>query len=131
MEFRNLTTDETYQLAALRTHGGYQIIRSLLQAAVDTLGDNIENQDTDEAERRLVAEWRAARRILKLIDFHVENASNEVTNLRQLAEQSDGTIDPNGPAATLAALHRQNTVQSMLRNLSFGNLEMGDTDGQS
>lgn len=126
MEFRNLTEGETYQIAALRTHGGYLLIRDLLQAAIDTLGEAIESQETDESERRMVAEWRSARRILKLIDFHVENAANEVANLRKLAEESGGAIDPNGPTATLAALHQQNSVQTMLRNMSFGNLEIGE-----
>ena len=126
MEFRNLTEGETYQIAALRTHGGYLLIRDLLQAAIDTLADAIEDQTTDESERRAVAEWRSARRTLRLLDEQVTNSTQEVANLRKLAEESGGAIDPNGPTATLAALHQQNSVQTMLRNMSFGNLEIGE-----
>ena len=88
MKLRDFTPEETVQVSALVYSPGYKILRDALQASLDTLTDAIEDQTDDVQERRVTAEWRSLRRLLKLMDYLIQQAREETTSLRNLEQQT-------------------------------------------
>ena len=129
MKLRDFTPEETVQVSALAYSPGFKILRDALQAGLDNLTDAIEDQTDDAQERRITAEWRALRRLLKQIDYLVTQAREETSSLRQL-EQKTGQLQIGDTSILgLEAQARQATAfQNIMKGISYDNLMLGEED---
>lgn len=129
MKLRDFTPEETVQVSALVYSPGYKILRDALQASLDTLTDAIEDQTDDVQERRVTAEWRSLRRLLKLMDYLIQQAREETTSLRNL-ERDTGQLQIGDTSILgLESQARQATAfQNILKGISYDNLTLGDEE---
>lgn len=129
MKLRDFTPEETVQVSALVYSPGYKILRDALQASLDTLTDAIEDQTDDVQERRVTAEWRSLRRLLKLMDYLIQQAREETTSLRNLEQQTGQLQIGDTSILGLESQARQATAfQNILKGISYDNLTLGDEE---
>jgi hypothetical protein len=129
VKLRDFTPEETVQVSALVYSPGYKILRDALQASLDTLTDAIEDQTDDVQERRVTAEWRSLRRLLKLMDYLIQQAREETTSLRNLEQQTGQMQIGDTSILGLESQARQATAfQNILKGISYDNLTLGDEE---
>jgi len=129
MKLRDFTPEETVQVSALVYSPGYKILRDALQASLDTLTDAIEDQTDDVQERRVTAEWRSLRRLLKLMDYLIQQAREETTSLRNLEQQTGQLQIGDTSILGLESQARQATAfQNIMKGISYDNLTLGDEE---
>lgn len=82
-----LTENQGLLIASLAEHGGFKCLLDILREDLKNLETQIEDCETEQGERRLVAEWRARRRL-------IDRFENITTYYRQLLEDSGAEIAP-------------------------------------
>lgn len=79
---------EMQLIADLRDNAGYRLILENIQAFVDDLAMQLEDAPDDAQDRRRLTLWRAARKILAILQFTPEQFTQEMQ--AELARMSEG-----------------------------------------
>lgn len=90
--------DQRYQLANLRHNGEFLSLLVQIQADIDALAKKIEVAETEEAERRAVADWRALRKVLRRFEELPAGAAVETERERQAIAPALMSLMPRSPA---------------------------------
>jgi len=95
-----VTNQEIVLIGSLHENQGFQLLMDALKAEEDDILDEIYAAETDEAERRLTATWRAYRRLLTQARLmttsfkeQADAAFNDLTPMEQVVTNDYATIE--------------------------------------
>lgn len=70
-----------FQVARLAEDSGYLLVISELDTIVDDLAERMQNAKTNEELLNVASEWRATRRIVKMLRTMPENYMSEISSM--------------------------------------------------